>query len=145
MRPPKKFSKFQCCTHLFQRYGVTLTIQPSDFVCTTPKYANFFMGHIHVHILKPLYKRITFFHCTIVSEVHAQYPQDTHFDLHQKSFKLLILKWGAHLLFVTITMHLKLLLQTQQIPRQFAQNFGGRICKNVTRCDPPPSSQQQIK
>ena len=55
---------------------------------------NFFGGRIHVHSLKHLFKRIPFFHCTIVSEVHAQYPQDTHFRSPSKVVQIANFKMG---------------------------------------------------
>ena len=52
------------------------------------------MGRIHVHILKPLFKRITFFHCTIVSEVHAWCPQDAYFRSSPKIIQIANFKMG---------------------------------------------------
>ena len=52
------------------------------------------MGRIHVHSLKLLFKIIPFFHCTIVSEAHARYPQDTHFRSPSKIIQIANFKMG---------------------------------------------------
>jgi len=82
----KRNGKFWCCAQLFQRYVVTLAIQPSHFVCTTQMCSNIFVGRIHVHSFEPPSEKFTFFCHTIVSEVRAQHP---HYPLFQSPSKLI--------------------------------------------------------
>jgi len=66
----------------------------ANLVSISSIFANYFMGHIPLHIQELPSETITFFYPAIISKVHILHPCDPHFIIPPKLDQIIYFKMG---------------------------------------------------